>query len=529
MDETLKSETIPEKPAPKAEKKEKQPVVWGKRDTIALIFGAALSILWFRVYGFAAMLEGGPGLGVTLFQVLFLIGGSLCVKKGSPLTFSVKILLGASLLLALTCVLHSTYWLNLINAVISIALGLMGLMIWSGRTRAMWDSFSAVTESFVLTLSGMFSHYFRPFSALTNRKPMGKKARGRFLGVVCGILAAGAMLIIVVPLLSSADEVFADMTLGFMIKVKDFFDDMFSGQSLAWIYKTLRFLLLALPLYSLLKSLGDGHRQPGEPMFRWFPRMEQAVIPAVVFLAALNVVYAVFVFIQFTYLFGNVEIAVMSGGFAEYARSGFFQLVKVSALNLGVLLLAARILPTLKEGGRLPRYLAIVLIVFTAVILASALYRMCLYVSVYSLSVKRFLTLWAMALIAVSLIATGVKLIRDDFPLYTTLFAAVLVFWIGLSAMNFEARVANYNVDAYLEGKVETIDIAYLARSLSDSAVPALLDLEQARGREGIDWDHYDSLVAEVTDMLAYRTPTWRSWTISTARACELMGVDRDA
>ena len=53
------------------------------------------------------------------------------------------------------------------------------------------------------------------------------------------------------------------------------------------------------------------------------------------------VLYALFAAVQFEYLFGGAEAAAMEGGWAEYARSGFMQLVIVAAVNLAALLFCA--------------------------------------------------------------------------------------------------------------------------------------------------------------------------------------------
>lgn len=44
--------------------------------------------------------------------------------------------------------------------------------------------------------------------------------------------------------------------------------------------------------------------------------------------------YALFAAVQFIYLFGGREAVAMRGGYAQYARNGFFELVVICALNL---------------------------------------------------------------------------------------------------------------------------------------------------------------------------------------------------
>lgn len=482
---------------------QKPPVPWTRRETLALVWALGLSWVWFQVY-WEGLNAGMPALGVTVFEWLFLLGGALCLRAHRPVPPGAKLLLTAAALTALTCALHSVWWLNLLNAVISMALGLMGLFALTGRT-APWDTISAVGESFRLTMRGLFRYFTLPFRSIPRRKHRETPRSQRAQGIALGVLAAVVLLVIVVPLLASADAIFNQLTEHAINGLAGWLRETFRFSTLPGaLWRVLRWAVLGLVLFSLLRSLRDADR--AESKFRFPEAVPGAAVPVTVVLAALNAVYAVFVFIQFAYLFGGVETAAMAGGFAEYARSGFFQLVKVSAVNLATLLLAVRLLP--EKGGAVARGLGIVLVVFTGVLLVSAAYRMGLYISVYGLSVKRLLTLWAMAVIAVSMVLAAVKLVVRPFRLYRWLFLAGLILWLALSAMNIHAVVADYNVDAYLDGRMEELDAGYLG-SLGYGAAPALNKLAAAYGEPGVDWQTWDFYMDHA---LNHYTADWRTW-----------------
>lgn len=506
MNESLNPSAFQAQPAPEAEKK--PPVSWTPRHTLCLLCGAVLSWLWFQIYSFASVVYYIPALGVTIFEWLFLLGGWLCLGRKRPVTRSAKLLLAAAGLTSLTCALHAVWWLNILNALVSMALGLMGLFALTGRT-APWDTFRAVQESFLLTVRGLFRYVSLPFRSIPKRQRDKSASKARAAGLLLGVMLATILLVIIVPLLMSADVMFQRLLDNALGSIVNWMPDAFRFTTL---WHVLRWLVLGLLLFSLFTSLQDTDRlHDAAPSI--FPQADaRTVLPATVILLALNVVYAAFVSVQFTYLFGNVETAAMSGGFAEYARNGFFQLVKVSAVNLLTLLLAVRLLPKFGKGGGLPRGLSLMLILFTMVILASALYRMCLYISVYGLSVKRLLTLWAMVVITVSLIVVAIKLIKADFPLYRFLFVAVLILWLALSAMNVNKVVANYNVDAYLDGQLEQLDVHYL-KTLATGIAPAMNKLSIAYGEPGVDWDTYDAS-AYLWD---HYESNWRSWDLCSA------------
>ena len=91
----------------------------------------------------------------------------------------------------------------------------------------------------------------------------------------------------------------------------------------------------------------------------------------------------------------------------------------------------------------------------------------------------RAMTLWAMAFILLSLVLAAVKVLRHDFKFWPWFAALGLYGWVLFNAVGVDARIADYNVDAYLDGRLPQVDIYYLA-NLSPSALPALERLYEA-------------------------------------------------
>ena len=94
--------------------------------------------------------------------------------------------------------------------------------------------------------------------------------------------------------------------------------------------------------------------------------------------------------------------------YAEYARSGFAQLMVVAALTLAVIAAAGR---WARDGGSLLRVLLAALCLLTLVVLASALKRLGLYEEAYGFTRLRFaahaILLWLGALFVLVLVARG--------------------------------------------------------------------------------------------------------------------------
>ena len=124
---------------------------------------------------------------------------------------------------------------------------------------------------------------------------------------------------------------------------------------------------------------------------------------AVTVLAVLDVLYAFFLAVQCAALFGGADYLAQVGiSYASYARSGFFQLVAVAAVNLACLLACLALCKGEGRGLRMVQVLGTLLVAASGVLLVSALWRMNLYVGAYGLSFKRVLTYWGTIFLAIS-------------------------------------------------------------------------------------------------------------------------------
>lgn len=228
----------------------------------------------------------------------------------------------------------------------------------------------------------------------------------------------------------------------------------------------------------------------------------------------LDLLFAMFVLVQVTVLFGGDDHVVRTSGltYAEYARGGFWQLLVVSALTLGVLAGAARWAP---RAGRTDQLLIRVLLGFLAllslVVVASALCRMNVYTEAYGASRLRLLVtvceLW-IGLLFVLVLAAGVRL-RAAWLARVALGGAVLAL-LGLAAVNPDRLIADQNIARYEQ--TGRLDIWYLSQLSADAApaldrLPgplrdcALVDIAQRLGSD--DWREANSGRAAARRLLA--------------------------
>lgn len=234
-------------------------------------------------------------------------------------------------------------------------------------------------------------------------------------------------------------------------------------------------------------------------------------------LGGLVLLFTAFVAVQLRTLFaGDAHVQLTEGlTYADYARSGFWQLLVVTGLTLLVLAGAARWAPRDSHTDRvLIRVLLGALAALTLVIVASAVHRMDLYDDNYGLTRLRLLVmlceLW-LGVVFVLILIAGIRL-RGAWIAQVAAGLAVLTL-LGLAAANPDGLIAEQNLARY-----ERIDPDYLA-NLSPDAVPALMRLPEAT-RNCVLSRLRNDLVTDFDD--------WRGWNLARDRARELLDANLD-
>ncbi|HEY1175825.1 MAG TPA: DUF4173 domain-containing protein, partial [Phytomonospora sp.] len=276
-------------------------------------------------------------------------------------------------------------------------------------------------------------------------------------------------------LFASADPAFADL-------VETFTPTMSPGLAIG---RTILFAFL------LTGALGYAHlavRPTRLDLIAARPARKVRLWEWAVPLTLLNALFAAFVAVQAVTFFGGADHVTRTTGltYAEYARTGFWQLCWVTLLTLAVIAIAARKAPRTRKTERLAlRALAGVLCALTLVIVASALHRMSLYEDAYGLTRLRVwiftVELW-LGLVFLLVIAAGVRLRARWLP--RTVAATGALALIALAVVNPDALIAQRNADHY--AKTENLDIAYL-RELSTDVLPGLDGLPDAQRAEVLD------------------------------------------
>ncbi len=288
-----------------------------------------------------------------------------------------------------------------------------------------------------------------------------ERRRDQYAAIGRGVGLALPVVAIVGLLLASADAVFASL----LDPDLDFSD---------------------LPAHAILVGLGmcltaalfvqSGSPQPvspGRPSFTVGP-VEGALV-----LGGLIAVYSLFAVARLLVtLRGNDYVLETTGlTYAEYARSGFFQLLWAAGITLVVLvgLRSIVILPT-RRSHRTYATLSLGAVALTLVVVWAAIERLGLYDDAFGLTMLRLYSTTFAWWIGAVLVLTGLALVGFGSGhqwLPGAVLCSALVALAFVNIANPEQMVVERNVDRVALGADFDLDYAL---SLSDDSVPALID-----------------------------------------------------
>ena len=365
---------------------------------------------------------------------------------------------------------------------------------------------------------------FRPWATMTEawRRATGERGgRSRGLAILRGVLLALPVLAIFTALLAAADLVFGDLV----------------EEALRWlnIEKLLEYVgrgvIVVLSAIFMLGALVIALLDPGKrtlngedkPLLKPFVGFLESTIV----LGAVDLLFALFVIVQFRYLFGG-EANITAAGYtyAEYARNGFGELVWVAFLSMG-LIMTLGYFGKRGEPRERPWFngLSTGLVALLGVILVSAWQRLLLYEGAYGFTELRTYTHVFIPWLALHLVVFLFLLFRGNlrrFAPFATL--GTLGFVVTLNLLIVDAFIVRQNVKRF--ELTEEIDLDYLQK-LTDDAVPGLVELARA-APEGVRQDLLASLACRRA-MQGDRQEDldWPSWHASHERAMTLLeGLD---
>lgn len=287
--------------------------------------------------------------------------------------------------------------------------------------------------------------------------------------VLRGLALAFPIVLILTILLSSADPIFNDQINNFfaLFRVENLGEFLFR---LVYIM-VFGYLFAGTLLHAIHPRKEEPRPDPNDPQIVPFIGFTESLVV----LLCVDLLFLLFVSIQFRYLFGGQANITSTGyTYSEYARRGFFELVTVAVISL-LLYLAFAAATKIDTSNRKKAFtvLSVFLVAEVLTILASAWMRLSLYESAYGFTRLRTYTHifipWLAVLLVFTILLEALHR-RGRFALFLLICSTGFVFSLGM--INVDGLIVRQNIRQTMEG--QELDFQYL-NSLSTDAVPAIV------------------------------------------------------
>lgn len=351
--------------------------------------------------------------------------------------------------------------------------------------------------------NAMFTSYFANLS-----KQNGKQEHyDVWKKILIGIVISVPFLFVILNLLIEADAQF-ERLIGTLPNILSF--------KVEYVIRFVAILIYTFGFFGFMQVLlqKNIHRVHKEGTLK--PVVMDGII-ALTVLVLLDLVYVLFVAVQFKYFFSGT----LEDGFtyAEYARRGFFELLFVTLINLTVTTVIIHLTKSVQGFLKKAIRLALTILVLSSgVLLISAIMRMAMYVDAYGFTFTRVLVHSFMIFLIIIFAYTLVKIWLEKLSLFHFYFIASLIYYVGINTVNLDRIVVEKNMDRY--ETTGNIDIHYL-NQFSATGVLGLIELyEKKPDLPGLE----DMLKQRKAERENLKSELWQSHNLTRDKVYEELG-----
>lgn len=410
--------------------------------------------------------EKVPGISVFLFTALILgILFGLAWYFKYQVNKSVYWLAPVTVFFSLMVFVRANEFLAFVNICLVLYLLLMTAQLMRGSTKLLQQYRLGQYFDLLFTPLQIIGEFWQFVLRALTYRPTGKHS---VTPIIRGLILSIPVLAIFLALLSSADTVFRE-------HIGSLFDLNLSADAVGHLIMIGVVTSLFIGAYALIFM---PSKQPKAKELSERKTFSLGATEASTILGSVGFLFLTFVLVQFTSFFGGSDHVMSTGEtYADYARKGFFQLIAVAAISLGLLLgiKKAAAFRTLSQTT-IFKWLSGGLIAEVMIIILSAHLRLGLYEEAYGFTTLRLWShifiFWLIA--AFALLAVHIYREQSDQRFAFNMFMSVLGFFAVINLINPDAFIAKQNINRLDEtGK---IDMHYLG-NLSADATPAVYKL----------------------------------------------------
>jgi len=474
---------------------------------IALILG-----IIFKVFYKGSTLGVSSVIFTALFFMFFfwVVGKKIKVKN-----YMGWFMLICTMLLSLDFSIHSNVFLRSLN-LIMLPLFTAAATLLLCYENINWDRLPFLGLILKKITKLTFENLNKPFTFLKSILTFKKKAElsPTKKNILKGLAISIPLLIIILPLLTSADMVFSF----YVTKFFRVFTNINNINFKTFIWDSIFILIAALYIFGYMwgfkySYVDKANLKTNKEKAAWEP----VTLLTIIFI--INAVYLLFSIVQFSYLYcGGANGLPNNFSFSEYARRGFFELVAITIINFAILLISMKFMS--KENNTLNKVAKIsfsLLVVFTLNMLFSAHFKMTLYENAFGFTYLRVFVHLFMVLLFLLLLIVLLGIWYERTPIGKASIIVTVIMYLVLNYANVDAFIARRNIEVYTApNSSKTIDIHYLTDFLSYDALPEIKKLEN---------DKNPVVAGEVRNYLAdnkhilSKKSSWWEYNLSKVRA----------
>lgn len=406
---------------------------------LSLLVGALFSIFVFNYLGVS--------VPIIIVLMVFLFINIVGIKNKSFLGFFFLI---SSIILSITYAIFTNEFFRFLNIII------IPISLFSGFLLLTYDNIPFKLVSFItafleLIVGKSIENTSKLSVELKERFTSSNKESGNKYSkyILKGVLISIPLVIVLLMLLSGADEVFS-------YYLSNIWDYINIKNVLDFITRAVIAVAVMFLVYGLNYTLSSTKvKKVNNKSLR--KTFNAATIITV--LISIIIVYLVFTKIQVSYLYLNKALP-LGVTFSDYARNGFFQLVFLVVINL-IMIMSIK-LKTISNSEKTNNILNILYSIITILTInmgVAAIYKMNLYIGEFGYTRLRILVQFFTVFLCISLLFLLIFIWMEKI-LFKPIAITAMVIYLALNYCNIDNFIARENIK--LINQSEKTDLWYI-------------------------------------------------------------------
>lgn len=246
---------------------------------------------------------------------------------------------------------------------------------------------------------------------------IGGKNNDKIKNIIIGLFVGIPISLILISLLMSADKYFSV----FINTINDTFFNIFD---IGFITSNIFVIVISfIVIFSILINICK-HKNDEENEIHYFT-VDKSISKTI--LIIINLVFVLFIVSEISKITVNFLSLPIEYTYAEYAREGFFQLLFVTIINFAIILYYTYYTNDIKEN-KMIKFLLVVLISFSIILIFNSYYRMFLYISNYGFTILRLQVVFFLFMELILFLIILKKIINELKMRDSSLFTIIIIY-----------------------------------------------------------------------------------------------------